>query len=556
MRPSVAVAIAVACAAVVPTDAEAGRAAHVQETPPIVLPQARIDAIDVSEFPKVRVLATVLDRLGRPLDVKAIKKLEVLDGKRRQAEPYAEFVNGVATGERKDAVLKAASKAKVKHSAVVVVLGHRHKALGSGSLGPRVKDSLQPLFKAFGKTDRVNVIFYNDRIYSLVQLKGRSKGLSDLEFMRNSKVNCGHARDEAISGRPITLGDPGKEFAPGTDLCGLAADAKTVLKRTQSKAFEGYFPRLFNLGRPFFEPKRYCAPPKEALGVWGEFSPENYKEKAEKWTTDKEKGLAVEWTTSAFDEALKMMMRDGRPDEQKSIIIISDGRDGYLNELDLCRRFPPKKCAQRSSRRLREACVRESLKAKLVARQTQFRDKAVHWIGIARASGIRIFGVGLAMLGEAYDLERIRLLAERTGGTYRQAETEGRVGSKVDQMAREVLGQVVIDFEHQAPDEAGEKLSLKLKMKLDRTMFSGNTKQTTRPFKVAIPARRSFKDMAVDMVTDVLVSFQEAVGYKWYVIIGITVIVIFTILFLLISFFVIRGIFRLLGRIFGSKEEE
>ena len=126
----------------------------------------------------------------------------------------------------------------------------------------------------------------------------------------------------------------------------------------------------------------------------------------------------------------------------------------------------------------------------------------------------------------------------------------------MQQTATEIMSQLVVDFVHQEPAEVADKLSLKLEARLDKTMVSGRTKLRSKAFTVAIPPRKHWTDVVKDAVIDTLVSFQEAVGYKWYVIIGIAVIVLFTIIFLLISFFVIRGIFRLLGRIFGSKEEE
>lgn len=524
------------------------------EAPPIRLPQMRIDRVDAQDFPKIRVFATILDAKGHPVEVKAIKKLEVLDGKRRSADPFAEFENGAALGGREDAVMWPADKAKVKHSAVVVVAGHQHESLRGGSLGQRLKEALQGLFKGFGKADRVNVIFYGDRLYSFVQLKGRTSELSDIEFMRTAKVNCGHARDEAIAGGPITLGDNDKTFAAGDDLCGLSGDTKTLFKRVQQRAYEGFFPRLFNLGMPFFNPKRYCSPPKQSLKIWGEFTPANSDRQLAQWNETEEKGLPQEWVTSAFDEALRMILRDGRADEEKSIILVSDGIDGYFKELDLCRAHPPAVCEAMQGKNKRDACVRDELKNRLIKRQAEFKKKALHWIGMARAAGVRVFAVGLGMLGEPYELERLRLLAERTGGTYREALTEGQVGGQTQQMATELLSQLVIDFVHQTPDEVVDELSVKLKVRLDKTMVAGSTSLQSRAYTLAIPARLGWRDQAKDAVIEVLVSLQEALGYKWYVILGITVIVIFSILFLLISFFITRGIFRFFARRFGKQE--
>jgi hypothetical protein len=524
--------------------------------PQVRFPQARIDKIDVSAFPKVRVLATLLGKKGVPIEVGAITELDVVDGNKASIDPYAQFKEGLALDGRKDALLRAADKAVVKHAIVFVMLGYQNDALRSGTLGDRVKEAVVPLFKAVAKTDRANIVVYSDRLYSFMQLKGKASKLADIEFLRTA---CADARDEALTGGAITLGDKAAEHAPGTDLCGLTADAKSIAKLIENQAFQGFFPRLFNLGRPFHDPKRYCMPPKEALKIWGQFTPANNEANNERIQTEKDAGRAVPWDTSAFDEALRLLLRDGKDDEEKIVVFISDGADGYRDELTLCRASPPKigdrNCGSLSGNR-RGDCIRTYVKNKRKARQAEFAKRSTHWIGVARASGVRVFSLGLGMLGRPYELQRLQLLSAKTGGTYRQADLEGQLAERVDEMAKEMFGQVVIDFEVQHPEELEEKLSLKLKMKLNRADSGGVSRLKTLPVTVLLPEHRGLLSRGKDFGIDILVSAQEALGYERYVIIGIIVLVFAILLFLIIGFFVSRFFFRLVGRLFGSKEED
>lgn len=518
------------------------------DVPPIVLPQARIDGVDVSQWPKVRVLATILDRRGAPAEVKAITDLQVLDGKSRQTPPLARFKNGQALDGREDAKLWPASKAGVAHATTIVVVGHQHEALRLGSLGRRVKEALGTLLKRLGKTDRGQLLWYADRIKGWWGLKGRTSTLSDLEQTRRV---CADARSEALAGGPITMGGGDAEPKPGTDLCGLRDDLKDVQQIVDGKAYEGYFPRLFNLGLPFFVPSRYpCRLPRDVLDQFGPLTPENLRRKKDERDSMKVKGEPLDFETSAMDEALRLLLRDGRPAEQKSLLLISDGKDGYLKADELCRQSPPPRCADKTGK-ARDRCVSDELEDQVKRDQQAFRRHALHWIGVARAAGVRIFAVGLGALGDRWELDRLRLLAERTGGTYREAEQEGDIAGAVAAMGAEVFEQVVIDFVHQTPEDVPEELSVRLEMALDPTMFRGEPKLRTATFAVAVPARAGWKTMVRTRIEDALIQAQELLGYRVYVWVGIGLLVLVGLMTLLIVFFVTRGIFRLLAKLFG-----
>lgn len=518
-----------------------------REVPPIVLPQARVDAVDLSAWPKVRILATILDKRGAPVEVKAIRKLDVLDGKSRQAPPLVRFKNGQPLEGREDGKMWPASKAGVPHASAVVVVGHQHEALRLGSLGRRVKEALGTLLKRFGKTDRGQLLWYADRIKSWWGLKGRTSTLSDVEQTR--KV-CAEARSEALSGGPITMGSGESEPEPGTDLCGLRGDLKDVQALVDAKAYEGYFPRLFNLGAPFFVPSRYpCKLPRDVLDQFGPLTPENLQRKKEERDAMEVRGEPLDFQTSAMDEAMRLLLREARPGEQKSLILISDGKDGYLKDDELCRQAPPARCAD-LGKRDRERCISDSLEDQVKRDQQEFKRHALHWIGAARAAGIRIFAVGVGALGERWELDRIRLLAERTGGTYREAAEEKDVAGAVAAMGAEIFEQVVIDFVHQSPEAVAEELSVRLDIELEPTMFRGDPKLRTLAFTVPVAEVPGWKQIVRTKVEDALIKAQDTLGYKVYVWVGIGILVFIGLITLLITFFVLRGIFRLIARIF------
>lgn len=517
--------------------------------PPLDLPQARIQRIDVSEFPKVRVFGTVLDRNGRPVALKAVKKLSVVDAKLKSRPPYIAFQAGQPLDGRKDGNLIPMDKAGVPTALVIVASGYQAPALRNGSLGRRLKEALASAFKPLAKTDRVNLIWANDRLYRFVGLKGRTGELADVEETR--KV-CADARFEALTGGPITGAGPATEEAPspaaGTDLCGLATDPKPIitLLKGQQTAFEGYFPRPFNLGAPFYDYRRYCKPPREALQKYGEFTPENAKVQTDARAARQLKGEALDYETSAMDEALKLLLRDSRQGEQKVLILVGDGKDGYFRDLELCQENPPESCRALADDAVKQQdCIRQFLNQRLIAQQVDFRSRAAFWIGTARAAGIRIFAVGLGMLGEPYELERLRLLAERTGGTYREVEKEENLATELNATMSEVLGQWTIEFVHQTPDEVEGTLNLRLAVELDPSMVRGDvTKLGSVGVTAVIEPRLGWTARVEKSLRGAAATAQGVLGYTLYVVVGVAILVLVSLVFLLILFLIVRRIFR------------
>ena len=533
---------------------------------PVALPQARIDHLDLSAWPKVRALLTVLDGRGAPVEIKGLVKLDVLDGTKKASTAsknnpaIVAFEKGVALGNRKDAKLMPRPEAKIGLGAVVVAQGY--KVTVEPVEQQRIREGLAAIFKGLGKGDRANVVWYDDRLHIATGIRDMNTRLVDVEGS-DVRKKCGDARREARSGGPITLGPPASKDAPapppGTDLCGLQADPAKVAEMVKSDtgaAFNGAFPRLFALGPPFYDLGRYCATPSGALGGFAGFDKREYEPAKQQREDAESRGEPLDFVTSAIDVGLGMLVKDGRPGEQLALIVMSDGRDGWVHDLATCAEHPPKPCDvydasadvnasrfaamkndnQRNAERYRLAtelkrCVEKNnvLNDRVARWQKAFHDKAQQWIGLARAANIRIFALGVRRPGvttNPYDLERLRLLAERTGGTYREVPAGVGPAELAKRTMAEVGGQVGLEFTHQDPDavaDAGDSFSIKVAIKLDPKLehaINSGTDLTTVAVTLPLPKSLSLWQQLKDVAWSLLVRVQALMGYEVYVIFG------------------------------------
>ncbi len=501
--------------------------------PPVELPQARIDGVDASQWPKLRVFATVLDATGRAIPAKALKKLAVVDAKKPSAPPLVLFRQGKADEAHKEAKLQTRDKAGVPLAAMVVVAGYQHESLRTGSLGPRLRDALAAGWKQFAAGDRVNALWYGDRLYRSHALKGQLGALDDVETRQET---CQTALAEARAGVALSLGagdaadKDNPPSPPGTWLCGLQDDVKRVGSQVKSATFKGHFPRLFALGAPFYDVKRYCAPPPEELEGFGPFDARNAARQQEARDRDATAGKPLAFATSAFDEAIATLLLDARPGEEPVIVLVSDGRDGYFRELELCEAHPPKSCQGITEPQALKTCIGAFLDQRVAAAQVEFKARATHWLGVLRAAGIRVFAVGLGAIGRDFELDRLRLLAERSGGTWRLAETEDNVDQAVLATLAELSGQLVLDFEQAVDDGADRPTALTLALDVEVDPAQARVKVRTadghvgdaRPKlrsaarQVTVPAALDRRETLERTLRGKIAQLQDFLGYRTY----------------------------------------
>ncbi len=501
------------------------------------LPQARIDAIDATQWPKLRIFATVLDATGRPVAPKALKKLAVVDAKKPSAPPLVRFRQGKPDEAQKDAKMQTRDKAGVPLAAMVVVSGYQHESLRSGTLGPRLRDALSAGWKQFAAGDRVNALWYGDRLYRSHALKGHMGALDDVETRQDA---CQTALAEARAGveQSQGVGDPNDKDnpppSPGTWLCGLQDDAKRVGGQVKAATFKGHFPRLFALGAPFYDVKRYCAPPPEELEGFGPFEAKNAARQQDVRDRDATAGKPLPFVASAFDEAIQTLLLDARPGEEPIIVLVSDGRDGYFRELELCEAHPPKSCQGLTDKQALKTCIGTFLDQRVAASQVEFKARATHWLGVLRAAGIRVFAVGLGAIGRDFELDRLRLLAERSGGTWRLAATEDNIGPEVLATMAELSGQLVLDFESAQEEGADRPTELKLALDVEvdpaqarvkvrlpdghvgdaRDKFRSAMRQAT------IPPALTRREVVERALHSKIAAAQDFLGYRTYITLG------------------------------------
>lgn len=562
-----------------------GMVKSVIAVPPLALPQVKIDRVDVSNWPKVRILATVLDGRGAPVEGKGIVKLDVLDGTKKATTAsklnpaLVSFEKGQPLHRRKDAKMGARGDVGIGLGAVVVVQGYASTI--EPLMQQRIREAAEEAFKPLAKGDRANLIWYNDRVYQATGVRNLDSRLVDVESQEVRK-KCGDARREARAGGPITLGPaPGKDtpaVAPGTDLCGLLADPSKPAEFAKNQAFAGAFPRLFNLGPPFWDISRYCGTPGGALDGFGTFAKDEYAKNKQEREDLLLKGAPTDFQISAVDAALNLLAKDGKTSEHLAVVLISDGRDGWAWDLSTCAEHPPAPCnildpesivnvgriaklsdakqmveRHRLQSEMRRCIDKEQVLTRRVAlMQKLFHDKAQQWIGVARAAGIRFYAVGLRRTGTVtnpYDLERLRLLAEKTGGTYREVGDGVPAVLAVKRTMAEVAGQVAVEFTHQEPGEvedAGPSLALRLSVTLDSKLERSEnpgTQFSSEPTLVPLPKQLSLWQQLKDVAWWLLVRIQELVGYEIYVIMGWVLAIGAMLLALLITWKLLKKVF-------------
>ncbi len=552
------------------------------QTTAIVLPQVRIDSMDLSGWPHVKLLATVLDGRGAPIELKHLLRLDVLDGGKKatvaskQNPALVSFEKGVALDRRKDAKLAPRAEAGVGLDLVLVVQGYASTV--EPLMQQRIRDAVAAAFKPLGKGDRVNLIWYGDRIYQATGLKNFDTRLVDVE-KREVREKCKEALLQAHSGGPITLGpaatkdNPAPE--PGTDLCGLQGDAGKLAGLAKNAPFEGAFPRLLNLGPPFYELSRYCGTPGGALSGFGNFTKEEYSHAKQEREDAALRGEPVDFDTSAVDQALQTLLRDGKPGNRKAIVLLSDGRDGWVWDYTTCAEHPPAPCnaydpagpanadrlAAMSDRQqlverhrlqtdMRACMEREQILTRRVGlMQKLFHDKAAQWIGLARAADIHIYAVGIRRTGlptSPFELDRLHLLAARTGGTFREVDDNVPAISAVSRTMSEVTGQLAVEFTHQAPDDVQEKFSARLSIRLDPKIEAPEnpgTQLSSEPLTLDLPVSKPILQQLGDVAWSLLVKIQMLVGYEVYVILGWVLAVAAALLVLLILVLIGKKLF-------------
>ncbi len=412
-------------------------------------PQVKVDRVDASDPARWRIFVTALGEGGRAIPI-IERGLEVFLARGNEAvaphssSPLTRFDGDVAAKGFSGKV-RAIGKSEVPQAVAIVVASHSDVPPEVREVLPKV---LATLLKGLRKDARVTVILYGDVVQVLWSPDGQRGEWRDL----NEYHEClGRLRREATGNGGDAAGVP----------CGrLVETPETVAGWVQSlPPGQGLFPRLFGI--------------REAEEVVKEAERRGHSV-LERRRTDEP------FATGAVEAAARLLILGSDPEAERLVLLLSDGRDGYLRVAGLaservsrspeCTRAakactmrpgpavgggPRPKGARAISTQDHEGgspeCVRQTLECALpkVARALRRREEVVgEYLALLvqrlRAAGVRVHAIALPGTDEV-GAGRLKALALKTGGTYRATQNVALLEKGAPEaLADELKSQVVV----------------------------------------------------------------------------------------------------------------
>ncbi|MBD89301.1 MAG: hypothetical protein CL940_03090 [Deltaproteobacteria bacterium] len=401
-------------------------------------PQVKIDWIDSSAAPEIRLGLSILDSRLRPPPMKAVKKVTVLDAPpRMETEPLfsATFDHGfrfendeeVPVQGEEAPTLRMAREDEAGLAAVVIVPGYGDPAYQRGSLGARTWGAAGLLLKKLESARQMNVLWVGDEIWTWIDARGRRRSLTAMT--PDIRDQCEATRRESLVRGADAEESASEEDEDASVRCGLTTAFSDLAPMIKETTAQGFYPHLFGLSSPV------CGTPTHERNVVG-------MRRVDQDDEDEELDLGP----SAIEVALKMLLRDAAPERAKAIVILGDGRDGYSQPQSECMVWARARCAEsEKSSKERAHCVEETLNKVAVAEQERFLVRGEKIIALAKAAGVRIFTVSNSLSSSA-ERERLEVLAWRTGGTARVAEDPNQVVDRASDLLDELQGELIVSF--------------------------------------------------------------------------------------------------------------
>lgn len=466
-------------------------------------PQVKINAIDTTDAPKIRVWASLLGADLKPAGEKSITGATVFK-KPDKTAPVEMF--GFEDGEpvwpkglteeeiKAKPVPEMALAAELDKGASIVVIapGFQDPEYRNGTLGERSRNGTALFFKKLGKTNKMNVIWYSDYVLTYVFTEGRTASLSKLDpelpkcrkWERDQAARWGMSPEELAALDGV---EPGKDAGTGPKKdearCGLTAEYGTFgdMLKPNKAPYDGFWPNLFGLQQ------KICA------------KPENER----RGTGLTREGETAKAGISAMDAAMEMLVRDGDPGMPRILIITGDGRDGYIKASEDCKAKYQQDCSdkdeiksmtdKKAQKVALKACIDKQLQSDINIEQASFAKKLPTWLALAKNAGIRIYSV-IHPTAQKYQRDRLEVLAWRTGGTARFAEDANQVLDRYDDLIGELNKQVAFTFvDEDAKPGTSPTYQVELRVK--------GGKYTSEPFvgpEVAPPIEKSLVNTVKD----------------------------------------------------------
>ncbi|NUN12817.1 MAG: hypothetical protein HUU55_04200 [Myxococcales bacterium] len=515
-----------------------GDHAYAQQPKPEDFPQVKIDSIDIGDYPRVRIFASYLDERLVPINLAQVETTTVQirkDGGR--PEDLLTFSRGAPPKGIKATSLP---RGKAKRTVGVVILAPGYLASPLGAIvgnesvliemENQLRSGISKFLKSLPAGDKANVIWYGDDPYTYIPTEA---SLNELTNFADRYADCEKVIAE-FRLRPGSVPEPkaGQTMRDlGREACGLVSglDLLPGIIEARSK-LTGHYPNLFGVRQL-------------PTGVRPEYQ-------------------RIEPTTArtiepgpVLSEALKMAARAAGTVDQLAVVLLTDGRDGYLYaEADArgvaIRNVCPKiysdpdagvlkgkelEKAKQQVRELRNKCADDYVAAYVSAEQARFAESAAVWLGFASILGIRIHSVGIVSdinQNRDYELDRLRVLTVGSGGTYREADHPEELFEQIVTLAKELNDQIVVEMDSGL--EPGETAAYQLHLVLESEHH-----HTSDPFEVTAP---QIEAGVFPKLRHWSVLLQSKVGYTWYLVILIALLVIAAVLFLFLGIKIIKGI--------------
>ena len=463
-------------------------------------PQAKINYVDLSQAPQVKIYLSFLDRKLRPVDIETfVKKLKVFRKiDKEQSEELFSIVDGEPVFPKKkedeedlgvdeDTPPTFGMVADEERGLAIAVLvpGSAGDAYSQGPLGPAQKSAVADFLKS-GKNHRVGVLWVSDTVQAWIS----GPNYNRFDSLEEAQPDC----DKSLLRELETYGEPpaeGEEKKKEPVTCGLTASYDAIGDGISEKAYEGFYPHLFGLGMP------------PLVGGDGSAKPVHERMAGRLQIESEDDDESASAQPPAITVAMEALVRDAEAGQPRALVIFGDGRDGYFNRVEESRPGLQENCINehplafrgqfntgakrsrynRSQRRKRQECVTNKIQVLMTKEQKRFASKIEGWLGLARSAGIQIYTVANEV-AKGYERDRLELLALKSGGTYRYATDINSLGEAAANLGRELNEQVVLTFvDKSAKPGAAYSYGVEVAYKTR----DGSEKTTTKLMPIQVP---------------------------------------------------------------------
>lgn len=478
-------------------------------------PQVKVDGVAPLAGSRVRIQASFLDRLGRAVPIDQLSRIVISrkDGRSRPV-PVAEFEYGEALPLEETATVTERTASEAHLDLLVVAPATLAAPWGNPSGDAQLRKGLSTLLGGLAAEDRANVLWVGDQLHTFIPTRGKTGELSNLHDRYDDCIKAWEATRMAEP--EVEQPTPGQSLGDlGDEACGLSSGHGDLASAFDAPmGHGGYYPNLFGVRMqlPNVEPEH----PRQQLI-----------------------GSRTYLPAPAMTEAFRMLLRPPTHKPLQQLVLVSDGEDGYLHaEADALLWFRQKACpkqlGEQATDKKIERCAQEKLDQFRAAEQERFARAAAGWLALARASQIRIHGIGFKSNPAQPDflVDRIALLSQESGGTFRQAATANQILEHLTSVTTEIAGQAIIEF------DSGMAMGEQTDWVVEMTVDQGNSFRS-RPFPYTRPVESS--GWIPTAIGDRLAWVEAKVGFYVYRAIVIGVAALMALLFLMTLWKGIKG---------------